>query len=623
MVHEIVDEIERPRMDIEEKEVRNSAASDDLDDGDDRRVVLLFYKYFQNVKFVDAVNSVERLSSHQKQFCTQHNLKGRILIATEGVNGTLSGRRADIDAYIKSCEQYQEEVVVVVANDGIDAQNQENRNDASNGNSSKEMKLLFQSVDWKYSDIPKTDQGVYDQEPFPDLKVSIVKEIVSTGGLISVDDLTETGNHLTPEEFHETLSKSQEDGNKKIVLVDVRNTFEHNIGHFTNPSAGGEKAMNPEMVTFSSFDKFCNDNKDKLQDHKVLMYCTGGIRCEKASVMMKRKGIQDVNQLSGGIHRYLEKYGSDGHFKGLNFTFDKRVAVKPTATPVTTTTTNDSSTESASASSATYEVVGRCLECQNPFDELCGSRVCSVCRDLVLVCPKCREGLREYHCERHSEWKSCYFTFLEYFDRDELLAQKIELLSIRDMKYAPTPSCKHKNIRRTLSRQTEKLEQQIRWMDGNNRTKGVKDAPRRCRTCMEPSTVCDGRCWGFWKTDGSRNKVENDNNDGSTGTPQNNPILPIAVGDRVEPGKDWNPIRLGDTTDPSSSSSSSPLGSLRKGVVVEIKSWAGSEKDCVAVLWDDMTGIKSRNSGKIQPQIYRFGVLACDGRTRLYDVCKI
>jgi hypothetical protein len=316
---------------------------------------------------------------------------------------------------------------------------------------------------------------------------------------------------------------------------------------------------------------------------------------------MKRSGIMDVHQLSGGIHRYLEKYGIEGHFKGLNFTFDKRVAVKPTPS---------STTPADSAASSTYEVVGRCLECHREFDELCGSRVCTVCRDLVLVCSDCRKDMREFHCQRHFDLKSCYFTFLDVFDRDQLLAQKLELLTIRDTKYAPTVDCKHKNIRRTLSRQTKTLDHQIRWMDENNRTKGVPNAPRRCRTCMEPSTICDGRCWGFWKTDGSKQKIVNETP--ARITPE--PMLPIAVGDRVQPGIDWNPIRLGGKSDTS--------GSLRKGVVVEVKSWAGSDKDCVAVLWDDMSGIKSRNTNKIQPQIYRWGVLAHDGCTRLYDVCK-
>jgi UPF0176 protein len=127
-------------------------------------------------------------------------------------------------------------------------------------------------VDWKESFVEEL--GV--EEPFPDLKISIVKEIVSTGGLVSVDDIPKSaGKHLTPEEFHQALV---EDQGKDVVLIDVRNTFEHDIGHFVTPETG-EPAMNPAMVAFSSFDSnFCAKNADNLKDKKVLMYCTGGIR---------------------------------------------------------------------------------------------------------------------------------------------------------------------------------------------------------------------------------------------------------------------------------------------------------------------------------------------------------
>ena len=112
--------------------------------------------------------------------------------------------------------------------------------------------------------------------------MSIVQEIISTGGTVSVQDVKEyTGQHLTPQEFHECLLQHQPGGgdsssiNKKnIVLIDVRNTFEHAIGHFVLP-ADETPAVNPETVTFSSFDAtFCATHAEKLKDCKVLMYCT-------------------------------------------------------------------------------------------------------------------------------------------------------------------------------------------------------------------------------------------------------------------------------------------------------------------------------------------------------------
>jgi rhodanese-related sulfurtransferase len=268
-------------------------------------------------------------------------------------------------------------------------------------------------------------------------------------------------------------------------LIDVRNTFEYDIGHFVNPNTQ-QPASNPETQTFPLFDSnFCARQAENFADKKVLMYCTGGIRCEKASVMLKRRGVKDVSQLNGGIHRYLEEYGDQGYFKGLNFVFDQRVAMKPSECCRT-----------AGGNKIKRDVVGKCIECTSPFDEISGSRLCTVCRDLVLVCETCQNNLREYHCRRHSGWKKFYFTFLEVFSRDELECQRNALLSLRN---TCVPVKEHKNVRKTLSRQIAKVTIRIKLLE-NGDAKVDQDAPCRCRTCMGPSTVCDGKCWGFWKT---------------------------------------------------------------------------------------------------------------------------
>lgn len=354
---------------------------------------------------------------------------------------------------------------------------------------------------------------------------------------------------------------------------------------------------------------------------------TGGIRCEKASVMLKRRGVQDVNQLSGGIHRYLEKYGKDGHFKGINFTFDKRVAMKPGPSPSVGETKEEVEQKSSvttsdgfnsSASSCDYHVVGRCVECTTPYDELCGSRLCTVCRDLVLVCPTCQNSLREYHCQRHSVWKDCYFTFLEIFDVEQLTNQ---LIRLRAFHKELLPATKQKNARRTLARQIEKVETQIQDIKCGKVTVRP-DAPRRCRYCLEPNTICDGLCWGFWKkSNASKFDAEEGGIavEGVETSQQSGPVdepLPISVGDRVQPGKDWNTARLGHRHDLSS-------GCMKTGTVVQVKSWAGHEQDCVVVMWDSMHEIRGRNQDKVQPQIYRWGVLMADQATRAYDVCKL
>ena len=136
---------------------------------------------------------------------------------------------------------------------------------------------------------------------------------------------------------------------------------------------------------------------------------------------------------------------------------------------------------------------------------------------------------------------------------------------------------------------------------------------------MEPMTLCDGRCWGFWKTkdDSSKNGQGGKRKANQVGeTPS---ILHISVGDTVEPGPNWNELRLGNKQYPD--------GRSKRGKVVERKSWAGGEEfDCVCVVWDEpeLAGGNRRNkpNDADKVQIYRWGLLALDGITRLYDVQK-
>lgn len=105
-----------------------------------------------------------------------------------------------------------------------------------------------------------------------------------------------------------------------------------------------------------------------FEGKKVMMYCTGGIRCEKATAYLKTKGVDDVYQLEGGIHMYMERFTDGGLFQGKNFVFDKRGAMACKGA----------------------KVVGKCSLCQGPWDTLAGDRVCCVCREPLLVCPDCK-----------------------------------------------------------------------------------------------------------------------------------------------------------------------------------------------------------------------------------------
>lgn len=567
-------------------------------------VIVLFYKYFVSRNDDDKVKDlliqqypeayIGQLHKFCKDLCVRLSLKGRILIASEGINGTVSADTQEtLHHFIDAMETFDLVQAFGLPNGEADFPTTER---------------LFEGIDWKISSTTSSAAEFAILEPFPDLKLSIVKEIISTGGAVSVDDVkVNGGTHLSPAEFHQFMLDHPD-----AAIIDVRNTFEYAIGHFVHPSTL-QPAMNPETVHFSSFDAtFCATNADALKDRKVLMYCTGGIRCEKASVMLKQRGVANVFQLSGGIHRYLETYGDSGFFRGKNFVFDQRVAQKPSECGPPQSSRSTSAGASTDNENDGDVVVGKCTGCSAAFDELCGSRVCTVCRDLVLVCPACQSSssasalrLREYHCARHAAYKSCYFTFLDVFDRDALSQQRDELLQLRD---TFLPAAQHKNVRRTLLRQIEKVAARIEALDSGAAVTD-RNAPLRCRTCMETSNVCDGRCWGFWKTHAAAAaaaiRLCHPDSDRSCGDDDETPD-PIAVGDLVEPGPDWNVLRRGSRIDAAS-------GNLLQGTVMEVKTWGagGKELDCLVVCWS--------HDAFQTPLIYRWGVLAINGK-RMYDV---
>ena len=256
--------------------------------------VVLFYKYFLSSSSsssssasadddcslfkMHASHYVERLIEHQKQLCNSLNMRGRLLLGAEGVNGTLSAVDSeDMQKYVDTMKSFN-----LVRDLGPPP--------TSNGTTAGETIVtgscgLFSDIDWKFSSV--SPEIASRSHIFPDLKVSAVKEIVATGGL-SIDDIpTYGGKHLSPEEFHNQLLK----GGKDLILIDVRNTFEYDIGHFVTPNPSGDNgaesaevsnnvasspAINPEMTNFTQYTKFCAKNADKWKDKKVLMYCTGG-----------------------------------------------------------------------------------------------------------------------------------------------------------------------------------------------------------------------------------------------------------------------------------------------------------------------------------------------------------
>ena len=187
------------------------------------------------------------------------------------------------------------------------------------------------------------------------LMIKVRKQIVADNLADGTYDITNVGNHLSAKEFNAAIEQG-------AVVVDMRNKYESDIGHFEN-------AVTPSSQTFGDeLQEVVKTLADK-KNEKVLLYCTGGIRCEKASAFLKHNGFSDVNQLYGGIISYkheVEKEGLESKFKGKNFVFDGRMAE---------TVTND--------------VLGKCFNCKSPADtyDNCSS---DLCHALFIQCADCK-----------------------------------------------------------------------------------------------------------------------------------------------------------------------------------------------------------------------------------------
>jgi UPF0176 protein len=227
--------------------------------------VILFYKY------VD-LDKPEELVNRHLEWCIDNDIKGRVFFAKEGVNGTVSGTTENIEKYKKRLTSFPE----------------------------------FGNICFK--------EGDTNEHAFKKMHVRLKNQIVN-GGLNDV--LMENGGkRLAPEE----LLKFYEEG-KDFVIVDVRNWFESKIGKFRN-------AITPLMKYFREWKKMVNEELKDYKDKTIVTYCTGGIRCEKASAYMVEQDFKDVYQLDGGIINYIKKF-PDTHWQGGMFVFDERRVVNP------------------------------------------------------------------------------------------------------------------------------------------------------------------------------------------------------------------------------------------------------------------------------------------------------
>ncbi len=204
--------------------------------------------------------------------CISHGLKGTLLLADEGINGTVAGSREGIDgmlAYLKS--------------------------------------------DPRLADL-EHKESFADEMPFYRMKVRLKKEIV-TLGVPGISPNKAVGTYVKPEDWNALISDPD------VVLIDTRNGYEYDIGTFRG-------AVDPHTTTFREFPEFVQKNLNPAKHKKVAMFCTGGIRCEKASAYMLEQGFKDVYHLQGGILKYLENVpAEESLWQGECFVFDQRVAV--------------------------------------------------------------------------------------------------------------------------------------------------------------------------------------------------------------------------------------------------------------------------------------------------------
>jgi UPF0176 protein len=228
--------------------------------------VLLYYKY---VHIEDPVAYAEK----HLQFCKELGLKGRILVAEEGINGTVSGTVEQTDSYMREMH-----------------------------NDPRFAEMVF-----------KIDEA--DGHVFKKMFVRPRKELVTFRLEEDINPNELTGKYLEPKEFFEALQDPD------VIVLDGRNDYEYDIGHFRG-------AIRPEVKSFREFPEWIRKNLSQYKDKKILTYCTGGIRCEKLSGFLIKEGFKDVAQLHGGIISYGKDPEVKGQlFDGKCYVFDERISV--------------------------------------------------------------------------------------------------------------------------------------------------------------------------------------------------------------------------------------------------------------------------------------------------------
>ena len=228
--------------------------------------VLLYYKY-------TTIEDPETFATEHLDFCKDLALKGRILVSTEGINGTVSGTVEATEKYMNALQSDER----------------------------------FKGITFKIDEA--------DGHAFKKMHVRPRKEIVALDLEQDINPKELTGNYLSPKEFKEALFDDD------TIVIDARNDYEYDLGHFRG-------AIRPNITRFRDLPDWIKENKDQFMDKKIVTYCTGGIRCEKFSGYLLREGFEDVSQLEGGIATYGKDPETKGEYwDGKMYVFDERISV--------------------------------------------------------------------------------------------------------------------------------------------------------------------------------------------------------------------------------------------------------------------------------------------------------
>ncbi len=284
--------------------------------------VILYYKF---VPVADPAMTMR----WQRELCERLGLHGRIILSPHGINGTLGGD-------VESLRIYKREM---------------------------NKSVTFKGIMYKWSDGTGRD--------FPKLSIKVRDELVAFKAadeiVVSEKGVENGGVHLKPEQVHKLVQERGDD----VIFFDGRNTYEAQVGRFKN-------ALIPNAKTTPDFLKELEDPKyDAIKERPIVTYCTGGIRCEILSVLMKNRGFKEVYQIDGGIVKYGEKFGDDGLWEGSLYIFDGRMNHR---------------------FSANSKDIGECVHCQTKTSNFINCSDVS-CNRLVLVCETCAPT--HNLCENH------------------------------------------------------------------------------------------------------------------------------------------------------------------------------------------------------------------------------